>query len=207
MTTHHSITLKENALLQHSRNVRSTRVSKTRQYGACVVATVTARTVEKAVSRLLEHEAEIKRLRPLVEAAQKAAGGISVDEANVAHNALTNIWYTPLFENEALLRKPRPSYGLSDAQRDQAIEMTEAQGFQNPYKTPAWTFLELERELRSHELRAKRLKDQNVQAGQQMVLSWHRDAGLAQKRVAQQSHYIAEGYALEIRTDIEVTSK
>lgn len=208
MTTTHRIAINENPRLQCSTHVRAQRVSKTRCYGACVVATATARTIELAVTDLAHHEAEIERLRLLVASTHAAAlGGLSFEDAEKAHEKLTRAWFKPLLTNEDKLRAPRPSYGLSDAQRARAIEMTEAEGFINPYTQPFWTFLEHTRILKGHEYRARYIREQNLQAGQQMVLSWHRDAALAQKGIASQTHYIARGFELTVRTDIEITTK
>ncbi len=207
MQTTHRIVINENPRLQCSTHVRAQRVSKTRQYSACVVATATARTIELKVTDLANHEAEIERIRPLLADAQAAIGGLTVEEAEKAHEVLAQAWFKPLFANEAKLRSPRPSYGLSDAQRAKAVEMTEAEGFTNPYTQPVHAFLELVRNLKGHESRARYIREQNLKAGEQMVLSWHRDASMAQKGLASQTHYMARGYELAIRTDIEVTTK
>lgn len=206
-TTTHRIAINENPRLQCSTHVRSTRVSKSRQYGACVVATATLRTIQMKASSLIEHEDAIERLRPLVAAAQVSIGGLSHDEASAAHEVLAQAWFKPLFANEAKLRSPRPSYGLSEAQKARAVEMTVAEGFTDPYKTPIYDFLQAVRELKAHEYRARFIREQNLKAGEQMVLSWHRDAAMAHKGLASQTFYMEQGYSLAVRTDIEITTK
>lgn len=210
MKVTHRVAINENPRIQYGANVRSVRVSKTRQYGACVVGTATVAALAWVDAQLAEHEAEVQRLQPLVEAAQKAIGGLSFKEAEAAHRELAAPWYKPLFANEKLLRDagPRGSfYGLSDAQRAEAARMTVAQGLTNPYDHPLWTYLSLVRELDNHTFRAARYREQALKEGHQLVLGWHRNEAMAQKGLERHSWHVTMGYALAIRTDIEVTVK
>jgi hypothetical protein len=172
-----------------------------------LVATATSATEDWLANELAKHEAEVVRLQPLVEAAQ-AVIGISWAEANAAHEKLVHPWFTALHINEDKIRRTLPRYTqLSNAQRERAIEMTVAEGFQNPYTGPVSDFLNLHHELERNTRQAAHLRGLNLQEGQQIVLSWHRDETLAQKAIVSHSHYLSRGYTITVRTDIEVTIK
>jgi len=207
MTTTHTIRINSNPLLQNGRNVRATRVSKSRQYGACVVATATQKTVDDIAIGLADHEAKVRELTPLVIAAQLEAGGISYKEAEAQHSALVHPWYTALFANEQKVRN-HAYLPLTVAQKEKAQAMTIAEGVTDPYTGPVNAFIDLYRKLDSAQRSVAHIKAQNVVVGQQLVVSWHRDAGMAQKAMGHNAkHYAARFYALTIRTDIETVSK
>lgn len=202
MKTTHCIVINENPRLDSPNAVR---VSSTRQYGACVVATVTAQTIAWVEAQVAEHEAEVKRLQPLVDAALQAIGGISYAEAKAAHKLLESPWWPALFLNEKQLMRSGHC-GLSNAQKAEAVRRTVAQGLTNPYDHPLWTYLQLIHSLDNHTARAARYRWQEVKEGQQLVLGWHRDEAMAQKGLGRHKWYVSMGYALTVRTDIEITA-
>lgn len=208
MTTTHTIHLNLNPLLQAGRNVRATRTSKSRKYGACLVATVTASTVERIAQSLIEHEATVAELTPVLEGLLAAWGLKSYAEVEAIHEARTKPWFDVLFPAERAYREARgrSHVGLSDREREAVKAQLVAQGHVDPYAQKEHAFLEMARKLRGALKSIAHIKEQNLTVGQQMVLSWHRDADMAQKALGSAQHYRERGYAVEVRTDIEVTT-
>lgn len=213
MTTIHSIRINTNPLLQNGRNVRATRTSKSRQYGACLVGTVSVAVVERVAQELVNHEAKIAELQPVVENLL-ATWGKTLQEVEAIHEAAKTPWYTALFAAEAAYRDARRGrqggfYSLTPADREAIKAQIIAQGAVDPYAQKESTFLLVQRQLETAQYGAARIKAQNLTAGQQLVISWHRDAGLARQAMGSGNAqwYVSKGYTLEIRTDIEVTTK
>lgn len=213
MTTIHSILINSNPLLQSGRNVRATRTSKSRTYGACLVGTVSVSTVERIAQELIEHEAKIAELTPVVESLL-ASLGKTVEEIGDIHREASKPWFEALFAAERAFRDARKGskwdfYSLKDADREACKAQIIAAGFVDPYAQKEHNFLELHRQLETAQRGAAHIKEQNLTVGQQLVLSWHRDAGLAQSALGSGNAqwYVSKGYSVEIRTDIEVTTK
>jgi hypothetical protein len=210
-TIQHSIQINTNPALQAGRNVRATRTSKSRRYEACLVATVTVQVVERVAAALVEHESTVATLTPVLEGLLAAWGLTSHAEVEAIHEARTKPWYDVLFPAERAYRegRGRPHMGLSDRERAEVVASLVAQGHVNPYEQKEHTFLELARKLKGAMHAIDHIKEQNLTVGQQMVVSWHKDRAnaLKAKASAGSCYYRERGYSLEIRTDIEVTTK
>lgn len=211
MPTVHSIKINQNPKLQAGRNVRATRTSKSRKYSACLVATVTLRTVERVADALIEHERTVAELTPVLEGLLASWGLKSHAEVEAIHDAATKPWYDVLFKAERAYREARgQSYvGLSDREREAVRASLVAQGHVDPYAQKEHTFLELARKLKTAMHSVAHIKEQNLQVGQQFVVSWHKDMANALKAMASAStgYYRERSYSVEVRTDIETVSK
>ncbi len=215
MTTTHTVRINSNPLLRNGRNVRATRVSKTRQYAACIVATATQKTVDDIAVGLADHEAKIESLTPVVQALLEQGGYESVQAFKAAHDAACKPWHQALYDEEGALREAakaanRGNYRqLTHAEYAQAKTNLEARGLLNPWTGLMGSTYENVRHLEMAQFSANRIKEQSIVVGQQLVVSWHRDAGLAQKAMNSRDvgHYTARFYTVEIRTDIETVSK
>lgn len=211
MTTIHSILINSNPLLQAGRNVRATRTSKSRQYAACLVATVTLSTVERVAQALIEHEAVVADLTPILEGLLATWGWKDHAEVEAIHQAAKKPWFDALFAAEQAFRdsKGPNHYSMTAADRKAVQAQIIAQGHVDPYAQKEHTFLELARKLENAQRGAAHIKEQDLKVGQQFVLSWHKNVSNAQKALGSASvdYYRGRGYSVEIRTDIEVTTK
>jgi hypothetical protein len=210
MTTIHSISINTNPLLQAGRNVRATRTSKSRQYKACIVATATAKTIERVTAAWVEHESTVATLTPVLEGLLAAWGLTSHAEVEAIHQARTKPWFDLVFPAERAARQAKGQFAnLNDADRAAVKARLVAQGHVDPYEQKEHAFLEMARKLKAAMHAIAHIKAQNLMVGQQLVLSWHKDISNAQKALGAHDagHYRSHYYALEIRTDIEVTTK
>ena len=210
-TTVHSIQINSNPLLQAGRNVRATRTSKSRTYGAVMVATATQRTVDLVAHDMAAAEAIVVELKPVV-SALLASWGKTHEQVMAEHKAHVDAWFTPLFAEERRLQdlEAGPRWrGLSEATKAQAIANVEATGIVDPYKQTQHAYLEMARKLESAERSVANAKARNVIVGSQLVISWHKNISNARKAEGSRlaKHYQERGYTLAIRTDIEVTTK
>jgi hypothetical protein len=172
------------------------------------------KTVEDIALGLADHEAKMAELTPVVESTLKANGYESIEAVEAAYDAAGKAWYSPFSEERhkieaAVSAVTGKMHFATDEERRQAEAATEARGFVNPYSGTLAMLMKLVRQLKGHTQAVARIKKQNVQVGDQVVVTWCRDAGLAQKalRSHDAGHYAARFYSLAVRTDITVTSK
>lgn len=213
-TTTHTISINENPRICNG-TVSSKRVSKSRTYGACVVATATEKTVADIALGLADHEAQIAARTPALESVLNANGYESVEGFEAAHKAALDAWYGP--RHEARMKRSREReietgkrmYFLTDAEGAEVEAALEASGLVNPYGAVMGPLAKLVSALKGHQYAVARIKKQNVQAGDQIVVTWCRDSGLAQKALGSRDvkHYTARFYTVAVRTDIEVKAK
>lgn len=213
-TTTHTIQINENPRIGNG-TVSAKRVSTSRQYRACVVATATQKTVDDIALGLADHEKQEAEKTPAVMAALTAQGYESIEAVEAAYEVAAKAWHGPYSEERQAIEKAveqatgKRMHFATDEERRQAEAATEARGFVNPYRGTLATLTALVRSLRSTQHAIAVIKKQNVQVGDQVVVTWCRDAGLAQKalRSNDAGHYGARFYALAVRTDIELTVK
>jgi hypothetical protein len=212
-TTTHTIRINENPRIR-ANTVSAKRVSKSRMYEACVVATVTEQAVADRALKLADHEARVVELKPALDAVLKANGYGSVEAFEAAHTAAVQAWYGPRHEarmkrsNERGAETGNRFYFLTDAEGAEVEAALEATGLVNPTAGVMNTLHQLVRTLRGHEQSIATHKKQNVQVGDQIVVTWCRTAALAHSALkTNHKWYGPRGFSLAVRTDIEIVSK
>lgn len=212
-TTTHTISINENPRIR-SGTVSAKRVSKSRMYDACVVATATEKTVADRALGQADHEKQVADLTPALESVLKANGYESVESFEAAHKAASDAWYGPRHEARMKLSREREAetgkrmYFLTDAEGIAVEAALVASGLVNPYEGVMGTIEKLVRSLRGHQQAIAIHKKQNVQVGDQIVVTWCRTPALADKALRTNNKYYGpRGFALAVRTDITVTSK
>jgi hypothetical protein len=212
-TTTHTISINENPRICNG-TVSAKRVSKSRMYEACVVATVTEKTVADRAIGLADHERQVADLTPALEAALKANGYESVEGFEAAHTAAVEAWYGPRHEarmkrsHERATETSQRFYFLTDAEGAEVEAALEVTGLVNPNAGIMGTLHKLVRALRGHQQAVAIHKKQNVQVGDQIVVTWCRTSDLAHKALRTNAKwYSPRGFTLTVRTDITVVSK
>ena len=213
-TTTHTISIQENIHVGNG-TVSAKRVSKTRTYRACIVATATQKTVSDIALKLAAHEKQVAELTPAVLSALKANGYETEAAFEAAHLAAVQAWWQPRTEERKKISdaveaaEGKRFHFLNAAETIRADAATEARGFVNPDGGIMGTLKKLVWELSKDRSSVAQIKKQNVQVGDQVVVTWARDAGLAQKALKSRDckHYSDRGYTLAVRTDITVVSK
>lgn len=209
-TTTHTIKINENPRIR-SGTVSAKRVSKSRMYDACVVATATQKAVADRALGLADHETHLAGLTPALESVLKANGYESVESFEAAHKAANDAWYGP--RHEARMKRSREReaetgkrmHFLTDAEGAEVEAALEATGLVNPDTGMMGTIHKLVRALRGHQQAVAAHKRQNVQAGDQIVVTWCRTPALAEKALRTNAKYYGpRGFDLAVRTDIEV---
>lgn len=187
------------------------RVSESRAYTACVVATVTEATIrlngERCVAAGKSYEEWTAKLNE-----QMAALGMTVEQATAQHKADTDRWYNKTDGMFVTFHKLSAAAGMPTAhitQFDAAIKKNMvARGFVYPYDT-AGAFGIVEAHQEATRLARVLAAWKTPLLGSQHVLSWHGTHSLASKATGSReaSSYHTSCYALSIRTDITVTEK
>ncbi len=201
----HTVSIQENPHLRNG-TVSARRESKTRQYLACLVATVTQKVVDDRLQAIETIKTKQAKDQALLEELT-ARLGLTVEEAKVQHDKAADVWMEAFHTAREKLwaeeqGKPhRPGFN----QRLDAI--VKAQGYQDPYKTDVYAIVNAAFRLRNYPASIKALS-RPIAVGDQMVLSWHSTAAQASKALNTVSkHYSDRGYEITIRTDIEIVSK
>lgn len=209
-TTTHTIQINENPRIR-SGTVSAKRVSKSRMYEACVVATATEKAIEDRAIGLADHEAKLAELTPALESVLKANGYESVEGFEAAHTAAIEAWYGPRHEarmkraDERGAETGKRLYFLTDAEGAEIEAALEAAGLVNPYSGVMGTIYKLVRSFHGHQSAVAAHKKQNVQVGDQIVVTWCRTSDLAHKALRTNAKYYGpRGFALTVRTDIEI---
>jgi hypothetical protein len=212
-TTTHTIRINENPHIR-ANTVSAKRVSKSRMYEACVVATATEKAVADRAIGLADHEARLADLKPALDAALKANGYCSLESFEAAYKAAVDAWYGPRHEarmkrsNERGAETGNRFYFMTDAEGAEVDAALEATGLVNPTTGVMDTLHQLVRNLRGHEQAIATHKKQNVQVGDQIVVTWCRTAALAHSALrTNMKWYGPRGFALTVRTDIEIVAK
>ncbi len=209
MTTFYRVAIQDNANLTYCR-VRNPRSSAgKRHYTACVVATATVQTVELMAQKLMEAEtALVRSTQELVSLTNRL--GMSCAEAQQAHEAAQRAWWDLLHGYENKVREGRQGMSrvLSDTDRKKAKDMAAADGHLDPYLPgQAYDIVETNRFVENARHSIDFHTKRNIKVGDQMVVSWHKDVQAAQKGLVDAQDLKKNGFTLEIRTDIEVTTK
>ena len=174
----------------------ATRTSDTRAYGACVVRTVTARSVEIDEAKRAEARVSLVERQAFL-AASMARLGMDETTAREAYNALSDRWLAASFALPPAVRRSK------DAERT----ALEGQGLVYPYDADGpMGIIDA-----AHSVRAaqKRVALAPLAVGSQMVQSWHRDAVLAGRAADgyRSGHEGENGDTFEVRTDITQRAK
>lgn len=205
-TTTHTISIRSNPAIQ-ANTVSAKRVSKSRAYSACVVATATQALVDDRAARVAAAKAgleqETLKLSDLV-----IQYGMTLAAAEAKHQVDVRTWFD-LREatRKTILAELGRTYhtGIDNLVADRL----KAEGHSDPYtKGTYYDILLTAWEVKKH-THAIEHYSKPVAAGDQLVVTWSRDAGLAQKALASHSeHYCKNGhYTLAVRTDITITTK
>ena len=187
------------------------RVSESRAYTACVVATVTEATIqrngERCVAAGKSYEETTAKLNELM-----AALGMTVEQATAQHEADSARWYDKTDGVFPTFDKLRMAAGKPHAhitQFEKAIKADlVARGLSDPYDT-AGAFGIVEAHQDATRLARALAGWKTPVLGSQCVLSWHSTPALASKATGSReaSSYRESFYALSVRTDITVTEK
>jgi hypothetical protein len=212
-TTTHTIKINENPRIR-ANTVSAKRVSKSRMYEACVVATATAEGVADIAIGLADHEAKVAELTTAVAAALTACGFKTAEEFKAFEDQHGAPWLRACLATEKAMRDAKQAANggrwsqLTLAEYAECDVKTAATGLVNPYGGDYGALGKLIQSLRQHTYSVAHIKKQNVQVGDQLVVTWCRTAALADKAARTNAKwYGPRGFVLTVRTDIEVTTK
>lgn len=185
-------------------NGTGTRTSTSRVYGACLVSTVTQQVVDLAEAELQALKAKVEELTPLVSVLRDELG-MTVEEAEKVHDARTSPWFRAWQDVEDEMREQmRATRGrfanLSNADRERARKIAVERGHADPYTLPEYRLVEAAQKLNAAQKAIEGYRKPTV--GDQCVLAWSRDAGLAMKIMSSYRVRASQGYTLTVRTDI-----
>lgn len=203
MATTHTVSIKANPALHHG-TVSAKRVSRSRQYGACVVATVTQKFVlDRSAKLVADSDALLVATREFQAATAKH--GMTLAEAQAKHDVDIKVWFDLCHAARQRIKAERGITYLSGLDKIAEAEVVAA-GTPDPYAVGTYNdILNAHWEMKKLTASVERLS-QPVEVGDQLVVTWCRDAGLAQRYIAGKDgrHYTEHGYTLEVRTDITV---
>lgn len=202
-------TIKINAERRINGTVSAQRVSETRTYAACVVATVTETTIAKMTAEFEQLKADIVTLEAELQALE-AKLGLTADQAVARYEVLRAERNTP--EMEAARKAIRErfndgTYMYVFNNREAIVAAQVAEGCADVWNEPVAEIIYVASKLESRrQTVAAGIKLPEV--GAQSVISWSSTPALAAKDL--KSHLrpgkrlFSLGYAFEVRTDIKV---
>lgn len=200
--------------------VKATRKSATRRYGACLVATATEGTITKHREILKRYEAKAREAEAALKDAE-AAHCMTVAAARAQFKSEDEreggSWFARLFAERDLVRDAaakragvnpddwRWRFDQRDAIERQAVANLAARGEPDPYrKGGPHDVISAAQAAKSA---ARTVTGFRMPAlGDEVVISWHRDAGLASKSAGSRTagYYTERGWRVSVRTDIEI---
>jgi len=189
--------------------VTAKRTSQSRTYGACLVVTTTDASVADDQRRKAETLAKLLKAETLRDALL-AALGMTVEQARALCKEASDRWYNNedgFFATNKRIRTERTGSprgyvsGLDNLSKADLL----ARGFVDPYADGGPNSL-----IATHNV-VECLTDalatwQDMEAGGQSVISWHRDVSLANKAVGgrEARYFTSRGDTVVVRTDIDV---
>ena len=182
MSTIHSIQVSDG----NGSTYTATRTSKTREYAACVVRTVTEASIAIDLANHAKAEADIAEHTATLDA-RKAQFNMDLDGATAVYEAQKTAWYARYF-NDGMLKACNYNHDRAE------IEL--AKLLPNPHDvTGTYGIIDAQHKLDS----AKNNLAKPIRVlGAQTVESWHRNTTLAHKALAT---YHARGDKFTVHTD------